>query len=67
MKKNMGVIDRSVRILIALVLILLFVTKAVSGILAIILLIFSGIFIITSVLGICPLYLPFKISTTKKE
>ena len=39
----------------------------VAGILAIILLIFAGIFILTSIFGVCPLYLPFGISTRSKK
>lgn len=67
MKKNMGTIDKAIRILIAVVIVVLFVTKVISGILGIILLIFAGLFIVTSFIGFCPAYLPFKISTAKKE
>jgi hypothetical protein len=67
MKKNMGVIDRVVRILIAVVVVVLFFTHVISGILAIILLILAGIFVITSLIGFCPLYLLFSLSTRKKE
>jgi hypothetical protein len=67
MKKNMGVIDRVVRILIAVVVVVLFFTHVISGILAIILLILAGIFVITSLIGFCPLYFLFGLSTRKKE
>jgi len=64
----MGLIDRIIRILIAVVVLVLFFTNIISGALAAVLLIFSGIFILTGFIGTCPLYLPFKISTkTKKE
>jgi hypothetical protein len=67
MKKNMGSTDKVIRILVALVIIVLYFTGQVSGTLAIIGLILSGIFILTSFISFCPLYLPFGISTRKKE
>ena len=67
MKKNMGTIDKVIRILIAVVVIVLFLTDVISGTLGIILLILAGIFVVTSFLSFCPLYLPFGLSTKKKE
>ncbi|MFZ2905186.1 MAG: DUF2892 domain-containing protein [Cyclobacteriaceae bacterium] len=67
MKPNMGTSDKAVRILLALVVIVLYLTNVISGTLAIILLIFAAILIITSFISFCPLYLPFGISTQKKE
>ncbi|MCE5345028.1 MAG: DUF2892 domain-containing protein [Bacteroidales bacterium] len=67
MKKNMGTIDRVIRILVAVVVLVLFFTHVISGTLAIILLVLAGIFIVTSLLGICPLYTPLGINTGKKE
>jgi hypothetical protein len=67
MKKNMGLIDKVVRILVAIVVIALYFTNVISGVLAIILLIFAGVFILTSLLGFCPLYIPFGLNTGKKE
>ncbi len=67
MKKNMGLIDKAVRILAAVVISILYFTNSISGTLAIILLVIAGIFIITSFMGSCPLYLPFGISTRKKN
>jgi hypothetical protein len=67
MKKNMGTIDKVIRILVAVVVVVLYFTHLISGILAIILLILSGIFIVTSIISFCPLYLPFGLSTRKKE
>jgi len=66
MKKNMGTIDRVIRILVAVVIAVLYFANVISGTLAIILLIVAGIFIVTSFLGFCPLYLPFGLSTKKK-
>jgi Inner membrane protein YgaP-like, transmembrane domain len=67
MKKNMGTIDKVIRILIAVVVIVLFFTDVISGTLGIILLILSGVFVLTSLISFCPLYLPFGLSTRKKE
>lgn len=67
MKKNMGTIDKVIRILVAVVLVVLYFTHVISGTLAIILLLFAGVFILTSFLSFCPLYLPFGLSTRKKE
>jgi hypothetical protein len=67
MKKNMGTVDRVIRILIALVIVILFFTKAISGTLAVILLILAGIFAVTSLIGFCPLYFLFGINTGKKK
>jgi hypothetical protein len=67
MKKNMGIIDITIRLVIASLIIVLYFTNVISGILAIILLIFAGIFVLTSIFGFCPLYFPFGISTRKKE
>jgi hypothetical protein len=67
MKKNMGTIDRVIRILVAVVVIVLFIKGIISGTLGIILLVLAGIFILTSFISFCPLYLPFGLSTKKKE
>jgi len=67
MKKNMGTTDKAIRILVAVVIAVLYFTNVISGILAVILLILAVIFIVTSILGFCPLYLPFGLNTGKKE
>lgn len=67
MKKNMGIIDRVLRILIAVAVAALYFAGILSGTWAIILLVLSGIFILTSVVGICPLYMPFGLKTFKSK
>ena len=67
MKKNMGTIDIAIRLVIAAIVIILYFTQLISGTIAIILLIFAGVFILTSLLNFCPLYLPFGISTRGKK
>ena len=67
MKKNMGTIDRVVRTLLAIVVLVLYLTDKISGSVAIILGIFAVIFVLTSAISFCPLYLPLKISTRRKQ
>jgi hypothetical protein len=67
MKPNMGSTDKIIRIIIAIVIATLFLTHVISGTLGIILLVLAGIFVLTSFISFCPLYLPFGISTRKKE
>ncbi|MGV3685041.1 MAG: YgaP family membrane protein [Daejeonella sp.] len=65
MIKNMGTLDRVLRILIAIGIIILYYNEIISGTTAIILLIISVAFIITSFIGFCPLYYPFGLRTRK--
>lgn len=67
MKKNMGSTDKIIRILIALVIGVLYYTETISGTTAIVLLAFAIIFLITSFISFCPLYLPLGINTCKKK
>jgi hypothetical protein len=67
MKKNMGTIDKVIRILVAVVVLILYLTNVISGTLGIILLALSAVFILTSAIGVCPLYIPLGLSTKKKE
>lgn len=65
MNKNMGAVDRVIRILVALVVVVLYFTGKISGTLAIVLGIVAIAFVITSFMGWCPGYLPFGLSTRK--
>ncbi len=67
MKKNMGSFDRVLRLLVAAVIVVLFYLELITGTLAIVLLIAAGIFVLTSLISTCPLYLPFGLSTCKKK
>jgi hypothetical protein len=67
MKKNMGTVDRVIRILVAVVVVALYFTKVISGTLAFVLLAISAVFVVTSLLSTCPLYIPLSINTRKKE
>ncbi|THD67589.1 DUF2892 domain-containing protein [Robertkochia marina] len=67
MKKNMGSLDRSLRILVAIVIGYLYYAGTLSGTLGIVLLVLAVVFALTSFIGFCPLYLPFGISTCKTK
>lgn len=67
MKKNVGTVDKVVRIILALVIVALYFTHVLSGVLAIVLLALAGIFVLTSLFSFCPLYWPFGIRTNKKK
>ncbi len=67
MKKNMGTADKVTRILITIIIGVLYFTHVISGTLALVSGILAIIFIATSVMGFCPLYLPFGINTFKKK
>jgi K+-transporting ATPase A subunit len=66
MVKNMGKIDRVVRIVLAAAVAVLYFTGRLTGTAALVLGILAAVFLATAVVGTCPLYLPFKISTKKK-
>jgi len=61
----MGNPDRVLRAAFALVIAGLYFGGAISGTTAIILGVFAAIFILTSLVGFCPLYAPFKFTTKK--
>jgi hypothetical protein len=65
--KNIGKADKIVRVLIAVLFSVLFLNQVVTGVMGVILVILSGVFLLTSVVGTCPLYLPFKINTNHKK
>lgn len=66
MEKNMGFLDRTLRILLAASIAILYFMDKISGIAATVLGIFAIIFVLTSFVGFCPLYAPFHLKTTKK-
>ena len=67
MTKNMGIADRTLRTVLALVVLYLYVSDRISGVLAAVLGVFALAFVVTSAIGFCPLYVPLKISTTRKQ
>ena len=62
-EKNVGTIDRIVRLVLAVALATLYFTDAVPGTLGIVFLVLAVVFALTAAVSICPLYLPFGLST----
>jgi hypothetical protein len=67
MTKNMGTIDKAIRIGVALIIVALYFMGKLPGAWAIALLVVALIFVATSFMSFCPLYLPLKISTLKSK
>lgn len=63
MRKNMGSSDRFIRVLLAAVMAFLYFNHIIPGVFGVILLIFAGVFLLTSLVSFCPLYVPFRIDT----
>jgi hypothetical protein len=66
MKKNMGTVDRVVRLTLAGAVLVLYLTGIITGTVALILGALAVVWVVTSLLAFCPLYLPFKISTRQE-
>ena len=63
MKKNMGTIDKVVRVTIAAIIAILYFTNVIMGTLGIVLLILAGVLVLTSLISFCPIYRIFGLST----
>ena len=66
MKRNMGSYDKSVRLGIAIVLIILYYKQVLSGTLGIITLVIALLLTLTSLIGVCPFYALLGFKTSKK-
>lgn len=60
-------LDRGLRLVIALGIAALILAKTIAGTLAVVLGVLAVIFLLTSLVGFCPLYVPLKLSTKKKN
>lgn len=63
MKKNMGATDKTIRILVAVVIAGLYFGNIITGTLAIVLMVLAIVFLLTSLVGFCPLYAIFGMNT----
>jgi len=63
----MGTIDKAIRIMMAVVIAILFFAHVISGTLGIVFMALAAIFVFTSFISFCPLYMPFGLSTNKKK
>ena len=66
MAKNMGTVDKSIRVVLAVAMVVLAVAVKLPVALRIILPLIALIFIVTSLFSRCPLYVPLKINTRKR-
>ena len=67
MKKNMGIADRVIRVIIAAVFLTLYFTNVLTGTLGIVLIVISGIFLLTSLVSFCPIYALTGLSSRTKQ
>ncbi len=67
MTRNMGTVDRVIRFLIAVAIVVLYFTGKIGGFAAIVLGIIAIAFFATSLIGTCPGYMPFGLATRKHE
>jgi len=67
MKRNMGLADKVIRLSLAGVMAVLYFTNVITGTAGIILMVLAAVFVLTSFVSFCPLYLPFGISTAKRK
>ena len=67
MKKNMGNADRTIRVVIAAIFVSLYFDRIITGTPGVVLLGLSVILVLTSIVGFCPLYLPFGLSTLRNK
>ena len=65
MKKNMGGLDRIIRLAVAVVVAVLYFTGVIEGTLAYVLMALATIFVLTSFVSFCPLYALFGLNTCK--
>ena len=66
-EQNMGIVDRVLRVVLAILIAVLYFTGNLSSLAAIILGIIALIFVVTSLVGFCPLYKLIGISTRKQQ
>ena len=66
MKKNMNIVDRGIRISLALAAGVLIALGVITGPLAIVIGVFAVVFLITSFFAVCPIYTILGISTRRK-
>lgn len=63
MKRNMGNTDRTIRIVIAMIVAALIISGTLTGVWGVVLGALAGIFLLTSLISFCPLYILFGINT----
>ena len=67
MKKNIGKTDRIIRLIVAVIFAILYFTETVTGVWGTVLIILAAVMLLTAFIRFCPLYLPCRFSSCKKE
>lgn len=67
MPKNMGSLDKTLRVIVAVVLAVLVFMGQITGTWAILAGVVAAVFILTSLVGTCPAYLPLGMNTCPKD
>lgn len=65
MKPNLSNLDRTIRIIVAALFAYLYFGGIVTGVLGIVLAALGVVFVLTAIVGYCPLYTLFKFSTIR--
>jgi len=65
MKKNMGSLDRIIRVVLSVVFLALFWTETVTGLFGYVLATLGVVFLLTSLVSFCPLYTIVGLKTCK--
>ncbi len=66
MKRNMGILDRIIRIAIVAAVVVLYFVHVLSPVASIILGVLALVFLLTSIIGMCPIWMALGISTKRK-
>ncbi|MGG9972322.1 YgaP family membrane protein [Ferruginibacter sp. SUN002] len=67
MKKNMGTVDKAIRLIVAAILSSLYFTDIIQGKLGVTAIVFSVILLLTSFISFCPVYTLFGMNTCKTK
>jgi len=67
MKKNVGAIDKIIRIVVAIIIAALYYFQVITGTLGIVLIVLAIVFLLTGLLNFCGLYAIFGINTGSKK
>jgi uncharacterized membrane protein YccC len=67
MKKNVGIFDKILRIVVAIIIAALYYFQVITGTLGLVLIIVAIVFLLTGLLNFCGLYAIFGINTCSKK
>lgn len=56
MKTNVGTVDRMIRLVLGIVMVVLYFSETLTGTLGYVLMAVGVVFVVTSMIGFCPLY-----------